>query len=272
VRYLFALALLAVTPVGAHSAAPADEVAFARGGDIYVARTDGTNVRRLVRGSAVDWSPDGRRIAFARRDVIYVADADGRRERRIGPGFGPRWSPDGRWIASTTRQDGLFAVQLMRPDGSRRHLVIRGASPAWSPNGRLIAFSSDRETPENPELYVIRPDGTGLKRLTHTAGGLDVLGDDGMPDWSPDGKQIVFTSNRGGEGELWVMRADGSAERRLAGLPGRDDFNPRFSPDGAWIAFESHALGRVDVYLVRADGTGLKRLAVRASAPSWKRR
>jgi Tol biopolymer transport system component len=253
---------------GAQASAP--ELAFARGGTVYVARTDGTGVRPLTRGSAVDWSPDGRRIVFARRDVIYVSAADGTGERRLARGFGPRWSPDGRWIAFTAREGVFFSVQLMRPDGSRRHRLIRGASPAWSPNGRLIAFSSDRETPENPEIYVVRPDGSGLKRLTHTAGGVEVLGDDGFPDWSPDGKRIVFTSNRTGEGDLWTMRADGSGERRLAGLPRRDDFSPRFSPDGGWIAFESHTLGRADVYLVRADGTGAKRLAVRASAPSWK--
>lgn len=264
-RYGLALvALLAAT------ATDAPELGFSRGAGIYTAGIDGTGVRRLTTGSSVAWSPNGRRIAFARRDVLYVADASGRNERRLGSGFGPRWSPDGRRIASTTNVQGRFAVQLMRVDGTGRRVLTRGASPSWSPDGKLIAFSSDHLSPENPEIYVIRPDGKGLKRLTRTRGSVDVLGDDGFPDWSPDGKLIVFTSNRTGDGELWVMRRDGRGQRRLFGLPGRDEFEPRFSPDGAWIAFTSHTVGRSDVYLVRRDGTGLKRLAARASSPSWR--
>jgi len=67
-------------------------------------------------------------------------------------------------------------------------------SPAWSPDGRLIAFSSSVWTPENPEIYVVRPDGTGRRRLTKTKGSVDVLGDDGWPSWAPGGKRIAFSA------------------------------------------------------------------------------
>ena len=147
---------------------------------------------------------------------------------------------------------------------------VKEYAPAWSPDGRLIVFSSAGRTPENPELYSIRPDGSGLKRLTFTRGDAETLGDDGFPSWSPDGKTIVFTSNRTGEGELWTMRPDGSGQRRLAGLRGRDDWAPRYSPDGAWIAFESRRLAGSHVYAVRADGTGARLLLRNASAPSWR--
>jgi Tol biopolymer transport system component len=165
----------------------------------------------------------------------------------------------------------------MKADGNgvRRltRLARRGYgshSPAWSPDGRLIVFSSAGRTPENPELYSIRPDGSGLKRLTFTRGDAETLGDDGFPSWSPDGRTIVFTSNRTGEGELWTMRPDGSGQRLLAGLRGRDDWAPRYSPDGARIAFESRRLAGSNVYAVRADGTGAKLLLRNASSPSWR--
>ena len=87
------------------AAAPA-ELAFARGGWIYVVREDGKGLRRLVRGALPAWSPDGRHLAFSRLDRIYVIGADGRGERRItsGPGdSGLMWSPHGRRIAFTSR-------------------------------------------------------------------------------------------------------------------------------------------------------------------------
>jgi Tol biopolymer transport system component len=94
------------------------------------------------------------------------------------------------------------------------------------------------------------------KRLTFTKGSDGVLGDDGMPDFSPNGRRIVFTSNRDRNGEIYVMNANGSGQRRLTHRAG-DDFVPRFSPDGARIAFVTLP-GTINV--MNADGTGLRRL------------
>ena len=281
--------------IGAASSAPAEpaEIAFVRGQAIYTVRVDGTGLRAVTRGYTPAWSPDGRRLAFVRETGtvaqlpnrnadVYVADADGRNERRLTKApsseFTPSWSPDGRRIAFVSNRTGRFAVYVMRADGTglRRVVPRRNGGgdafwPSWSPDGRLIAYSSSHATPENPEIYVARPDGSGVRRLTRTKGGVEVLGDDGWPRWSPDGKRIVFSSNRTGNGEIWIMSADGSGQRRIAGLAGRDEWAPAFSPDGTQIAFHSLARGgKSSLYVVRPDGTGLRSLGVAGADAAWR--
>jgi TolB protein len=270
----------------ASSAEPApQELAFARGQTIHAVHADGTGLRTIARGHSPAWSPDGRRLAFVRESGrnadVYVADAGGRNVRRLTTApsleYSPSWSPDGRRIAFASNREGRFRIYLVRADGAGvRRVSPRGGagdsySPSWSPDGRLIAFSSSHATPENPEIYVVRPDGSGPKRLTRTRGGVEVLGDDGWPRWSPDGTRIVFSSNRTGNGEVWIMRADGTGQRRLAGLARRDDWAPAFSPDGTQIAFESlDARGRSLLYVVRPNGTGLRSLGIAGTYPAWR--
>lgn len=275
---------------GAQSTArPAAELAFARGGDIYAVRIDGTGLRRLIATRAYEgdptWSPDGERFLFVREPAgnadIYVAAADGTDVRRLtrarGNDYTPAWSPDGQSIAFVSDRRGPFELYVMRADGTGQRRIAGGDrqggtfSPAFSPDGRLIAFSSTLRTPENPELYVIRPDGTGLRRLTRTGGGVHELGDDGFPAWSPDGRHIAFSSNRSGSGDVWLMRADGSGQRHLTGFPRTDEWAPAFSPNGSLIAFQSlDGLGRSQLYVVRPDGTGVRRLGIAGTAPSWR--
>jgi Tol biopolymer transport system component len=269
--------LTAIAAVAAALAsAPGGTLAFERNRDIYAGSRNLTRTP-AVREYAPVWAPNGARIAYVSyRDgngEIYVMNADGTAARRLtrhrGEDLSPAWSPDGARIAFS--RDGR--IHVMKADGTRvRRLaeLRQSHSPAWSPDGRVIVFSSAGRTPENPELYSIRAGGPGLKRLTFTKGDAETLGDDGFPSWSPDGKTIVFTSNRTGEGELWRMQPDGSGQRRLAGLPRRDDWAPRYSRDGGWIVFESRPVQGSDVYAVRADGTGAKRLLRNASAPSWR--
>jgi TolB protein len=270
--------------------APARGLSFERDGDIFTSRVDGSRVRNVTRTAGVRefapaWSPDGARLAYVSyRDgnaEIYLVRPDGSGARRLtrdsGEDLSPAWSPVGRRLAFASNRSGEYEIYVMGADGSGARRLTRLArpgygsfSPAWSPDGRTIVFSSAARTPENPELYSIRPDGRGLVRLTRTSGDAHRLGDDGFPSWSPEGRTIVFASNRTGDGELWTMRPDGGGQRRLAGLPGRDDWAPRYSPDGRLIAFESRPAQGSDVYVVREDGRGVKLLLRNAAAPSWR--
>lgn len=124
-------------------------------------------------------------------------------------------SPDGRYrvIVSSeqVRNSQLWIVDLST--GARRQLTAFNAiayDPVWSPVDNRILFVSPE--PGNDELFVINMDGSGLTQLTHNDWEWDKY-----PNWSPDGRQIVFWSNRETRRkQIWIMNADGSNVRNLS--------------------------------------------------------
>jgi Tol biopolymer transport system component len=154
----------------------------------------------------------------------------------INNGF-PSWSPDGtRLVFKRGRQLVTMTVadRAMRPLTDGAHY---DNFPQWSPKGDAIMFTSDRDG--DFELYTIRPDGTGLRRLTR------VPGNDAHSAWSPDGEWIVFSSGRTGfkdemalyegvpqpYGEIFAMRADGTDVRQLTDNKW-EDASPGWQPRG----------------------------------------
>ena len=250
--------------------------------EIYVMNADGSGKRNLTRNRASDdyptWSPDGRRLAFLRGPdfysyQLYVVNADGSGLRRLtlrvpdgtpettGPRRGGQvvWSPDGRTI--------YFGRYLVRTDGSgARRLPYIPLTAVWSPDGRRIAFvrtfryppRAGALVPNNPEIYVMNADGSGSRRLTHSAGY------DAEPAWSPDGRKIAFRGTRNGNRDIYVMNADGSGERNLTRHPAQDS-NPSWSPDGRRIAFVSDRDGRLEAHVMNADGSGQRSLTLQDS-------
>ncbi len=116
-------------------------------------------------------------------------------------------------------------------------------SPSSSQPSGKIAFVSFRDDDGVREIYVMDADGSGVTNLTNNpAADLD-------PDWSPDGTQIVFASDRDDNPHLFVMDADGSNVRQLTFGAGFET-SPRWSPDGARIAFS----GSGNIVVMDADG------------------
>ena len=123
-------------------------------------------------------------------------------------------------------------------------LVSAAAAQATFPgsNGR-IAFSQGALTPpigdepsdlsEHSQVFTIGAHGGGLAQLTHVASDQGAA----SPDWSPDGKKIVYESNQSGAFHIWVMNANGSAQTQLTHQSGFEDFQPSWSPDGKKIVF-----------------------------------
>jgi TolB protein len=209
--------------------------------DICVSMLDGSQLRRLTRSAKNEfdaaWSPDGKRIVF-----------------RVAPAGLP---------ATTSLAD----IVVVNANGTGRKKLTNNPrrgnwDPSWSPDGMQIAFGS-----QGPDVWIMRPDGTRLRRLTRGGGE--------SPAWSPDGKWIAFMSSRTGrQYDVYVMNADGSGIRRLTSSPEEDGW-PTWSPDGRTIAYSTGpSLGKWSIWLMNADGSH-KRVVVRfaddtgAGYPDW---
>ena len=215
--------------------------------------------------------PIDARIAFtSTRDgdrYIYVATADGSQIRRLARGSRPTWSPDGRWIAFNAQNGNTSELRVIGVDGSGERVIASPATmSAWSPDGTKIVFGSVVGA-TNAGLFVVNPDGSGLTRLL-SADFEDPPGNWlGYPAWSPDGKSIAFIrANNYMFWPIWVVNADGSSPRMLKGHDGNVT-EPSWSPDGTMLAV-GHISLRIGT--MNADGSGLQ-LYPRALAfdPDW---
>lgn len=221
------------------------------------------------------------RMGLDGRDTVELTSGNDIQER-------PAISPDGSTIAFADFVDAYLGadlgLHLAQADGTNARPLTKGGkggvnggdtSPAFSPDGRWVAFERvvDFDTGTGG-LFLIRTDGTGLRRLTD-----DSLGA-GYPRWSPDGKRILFSQHVEATtfvpGPLWVVDIAGGTP---APLTDPDDpgwsFNGDWSPDGHQIVFNYFVPGamQTDLRVVNADGTDPSTLwtmpGYGAETPDW---
>jgi serine/threonine protein kinase/Tol biopolymer transport system component len=223
--------------------------------DIYAQRVGGRNATPIVNDPNRDeggaaFSPDGSLIVFhlsGGHGGIFVAGATGESVRRLtDEGFDPAWSPDGRQIAFATEEvhdpavrqsnSSLFVVDAT--GGTPRRLIDADAvQPSWSPSGQRIVYWAN--VGGQRDIYSIPAAGGPPVPVTKD----QAL--DWSPVWSPDGRFVYFSSDRGGVMNLWRMAVDqasgrvqGAPEAMTAGVHASAG-RPRFSKDGSRLVFQS---------------------------------
>jgi TolB protein len=200
---------------------------------LWIAEPDGTNATRLTAGTGdfvADWSYDGTRIAFTSvrqngaQPEIWIMNADGSAPGRLTHGAGsvhPSFAPGDGAIYYGAVTHGAAQVWGMLPNGDGKEQKTNGLGPGfpeanvpeWS-RGGILAFWSGIEG-QYGEVWTLDLAGGVFTRLTETR---DPRNSDN-PSWSPDGRQVLFDSNRNGSAAaIYVVGADGSDLREL--IPG----------------------------------------------------
>lgn len=201
--------------------------------DIYIADVDGSHAKRLTDNPKYDAepvvSPDGKQIVFgSQRDGdfdIYSMNSDGTNVRRltdrVGYDGGPWFSPDGTKVVWRAWYPESSAEKAQWKDCMEKNYIV--AVPL--------------------DIWVMNSDGTGKKLLVRNGA------TNWAPSWHPDGKRIVFSSNKddwredikafGHNFELYIINLDGTGLERLTYNTTFDSF-PMFSPDGSKLAFGSN--------------------------------
>jgi dipeptidyl aminopeptidase/acylaminoacyl peptidase len=266
---------------------------------------------------------DGPRRPYPQLWIMTVADG---KSIRLATGqessSGPEWSPNGQWIAYQGHAGGKSGLVIARPDGSGTKLLAplestnsplptTGKRIAWSPDSRRIAFVSAVPGPETAEAtgdpivirrYLYKPDADeGLTRFNDNkrlhifevdlaSGKVRQLTDgnhyEHSIDWSPNGEEIAFVSNREPNEDqffnydLFALNVASGAIRRLTATESAE-YRPHWSPDGKTLAYQATRRGLTDlettmedthVWLIAVDGGNRREIAKidnRQGDPMW---
>jgi len=180
---------------------------------------------------AGDFFPQGDKVIFSSSKEgtpdLFTLSLSNNSLKRLTSAYGievsPAVSPDGSFIAFVSDRGGSPQVYLMRSDGSDiRRVTFEGSyntSPSWSPKGDRIVFSCRRG---KNQICTARPDGSDLVQLTEQGNNED-------PSFSPDGRYITFSSDRDKIKGIYIMRANGEAQKRVS-PKGLRSTGPRWSP------------------------------------------
>lgn len=194
----------------------------------------------------------------------YLMDLDGHHKRDVtgnGAGFtyGYSASPDGRLISY--HED--YQVFIANADGTEKRKVETGNpfnfGPRWSADGAWLLFVSGEHYHCHP--YIVRADGTGLKKLADRGGYRGVIefldvpdfhgGSSDTPAWATDGQRVFYTTMIGPNVELFAARLDGTSEQLTKSANGTLHYHPAPSPDCKWLAYGSKRDGIRQLYVMR---------------------
>jgi Tol biopolymer transport system component/DNA-binding winged helix-turn-helix (wHTH) protein len=226
------------------------------------------------------YSPDGNSIAFIRdlKDVrdIYVMPTSGGTPRRVTFDnrlmIGLAWTPDSKELVFSSNRGGAsWGLWRVSAAGGAPERLSVGSEHACMPTisliGNRLIYNSGFW---NENIWRV-PVGSGHRLGKQQRFISSTLQEEG-PQYSPDGKRIVFQSTRSGNFEIWRSDADGTNLVQLTLFGGPLTGTPRWSPDGRQIAFDSRPGAHPNIHIISADGGPVRRLQNDSSddaVPSW---
>jgi len=171
---------------------------------------------------------------------LDIADVDGYNAQPLitstDPIASPAWSPDGKKLAYVSFENRQAQIFISDVSTGERELIsafpgINGA-PAWSPDGQRLAVVLSYE--RTPKIYIIdlTKDESDPNRLTQVTDGWGV---DTEPQFTPDGQSIIFTSDRGGQPQLYEVNLRGNQRVERLTFEGNYNASPSLSRDGRWL-------------------------------------
>lgn len=232
---------------------------------IYVMAKDGSNQKRITNdeynNNFPDWSPDNKQIAFVSdregNEDVYIMNMDGTGLKNLSKNperdIHPYWAPDGtKLLFNSSRDDEeSFEVYQVNADGTELKRITNSPEvetcARFSPDETKIVYL--KGTPGgNDEICVMNSEGKGESDLTKSESY------EGWPVWTPDGKQIIYSSTWYGQFSLLSMNSDGSKMKRIT-YPESPFYDARasVSPDGMEIVFNRQAEGTIGIFILRLE-------------------
>ena len=213
------------------------------------------------------WSPDGRWIAYTSdkggAPDIWLWSAEDGSDRRLtrlsARANGLAWSPDGRWIAFSGDRFGNMDIWKVSVPGGEVHRltgeVLYEGYPSWAPDSERLYYVRMDDRWVDHDVIEINPDGTNPRVAVEDRGFFDYRAGRafGSAQPSPDGRTLLFRSQRSGWLNFWVAPVQGGEPRQIAASD-HDQSDARWSPDGRWISYTENRGGVHSLRVVPAEG------------------
>jgi len=186
--------------------------------------------------------------------------------------FEPAWSPDCEsivYVAGVGAGDNDFEIYTIDANGNRATKLFDNPNlldwgPVWSPDKQTIAYQNNQDSLINICLFDVQTSTEScLERGNYS---------NANAEWSPNGSQLLFSSNRDGDWDIYIMDINNDEPPVQLTENKYTDLRPRYSPDGQFITFDSLYTGQFDIFVMDADGTNQHQITTNPSddrEPQW---